>query len=284
MRHEIRYGKADVKVYRTYAEPLIGITPFPSRRSPGRDNALTAAAIEVRVHGTEFLDAYTKGDNRKVVATDTMKNFIHASRCRGGARCLEEWLARGRHRLPREYPHMERLAMLGRDSRSVRERAGQRRDGCTASRSPVQPRPRRCRRGPLEPRPHCGRRRDGHRPASRRAGPPAHQDHRHRRSRTSRATSTPRCPSDATGPSTSTRRSAGATRMPPIAVLADPARYVPCRPGRRPGRDRLPRVRQPLDPASRQRDRAAHARALAAAGRGQLRRSEPALGRRRRGG
>ena len=42
MKHEIRYGKADVKVYRTHAEPLTGITripesPFatwPASRSP----------------------------------------------------------------------------------------------------------------------------------------------------------------------------------------------------------------------------------------------------------
>ena len=77
--HEIRYGKADVKVYRTYAEPLAGITPIPESPFTGRENTLAAAEIEVVVHGTEFLEAYTKGDNRKVVATDTMKNFIHAA-------------------------------------------------------------------------------------------------------------------------------------------------------------------------------------------------------------
>ncbi len=115
MRHEIRYGKADVKVYRTYAEPLRGITPIPESPFTGRENALTAAAIEVIVHGTEFLEAYTKGDNRKVVATDTMKNFIHAVSLRARARCLEEWLLEVGTAFLDEYPHMERLTMLGRE-------------------------------------------------------------------------------------------------------------------------------------------------------------------------
>jgi urate oxidase / 2-oxo-4-hydroxy-4-carboxy-5-ureidoimidazoline decarboxylase len=113
--HEIRYGKADVKVYRTYAEPLSGITPIPESPFTGRDNALVAAEIEVVVHGTEFLDAYTKGDNRRVVATDTMKNFIHATSLRARGRTLEEWLLEVGTAFLDTYPHMERLTMLGRD-------------------------------------------------------------------------------------------------------------------------------------------------------------------------
>jgi urate oxidase / 2-oxo-4-hydroxy-4-carboxy-5-ureidoimidazoline decarboxylase len=115
MRHEIRYGKADVKVYRTYAEPLTGITVIPESPFNGRENALAAAQIEVVVHGTEFLDAYTKGDNRRVVATDTMKNFIHATSLKARARCLEEWLLEVGTAFLDTYPHMERVTMLGRD-------------------------------------------------------------------------------------------------------------------------------------------------------------------------
>ena len=51
LRHEINYGKADVKVYRTHAEPLTGITPIPESPFTGRDNTLTAAEIEVVVRG-----------------------------------------------------------------------------------------------------------------------------------------------------------------------------------------------------------------------------------------
>lgn len=114
MQHLIRYGKADVKVYRTYAEPLSDVTAIPESPFAGRDNVLTAAEIEVVVHGTEFLDAYTKGDNRRVVATDTMKNFIHATSLRARARCLEEWLLEIGTAFLDTYPHMERLTMLGK--------------------------------------------------------------------------------------------------------------------------------------------------------------------------
>jgi len=113
MKHEIRYGKADVKVYRTYAEPLTSITPIPESPFIGRENILAAAEIEVIVHGTQFLDAYTKGDNRLVVATDTMKNFIHAVSLQARARSLEEWLLEVGTAFLDTYPHMERLTMLG---------------------------------------------------------------------------------------------------------------------------------------------------------------------------
>ena len=115
MKHEIRYGKADVKVYRTHAEPLTGIAPIPESPFTGRDNTLTGAEIEVVVHGTTFLDAYTKGDNRLVVATDTMKNFIHARSLVARARTLEEWLLEVGTAFLETYPDMERLTMLGRD-------------------------------------------------------------------------------------------------------------------------------------------------------------------------
>jgi urate oxidase len=113
--HEIQYGKAEVRVYRTHAEPLDGITPIPESPFRGRDNVLAAAEIEIVVHGTDFLDAYTTGDNRKVVATDTMKNFIHAASLTARARALEEWLLDVGTAFLDTYPHMERLSMLGRD-------------------------------------------------------------------------------------------------------------------------------------------------------------------------
>ncbi|MEP7082200.1 MAG: factor-independent urate hydroxylase [Chloroflexota bacterium] len=115
MKHEIHYGKAEVRVYRTYAEPLTGITPIPESPFTGRDNALVAVEFEVVVRGTQFLEAYTKGDNRRVVATDTMKNFIHATSLTARARTLEEWLLEVGTAFLETYPHMERITMLGRD-------------------------------------------------------------------------------------------------------------------------------------------------------------------------
>ena len=115
MDYEIRYGKADVKVYRTHGAPLTGVTPIPESPFNGRGNTLMAAELEVVVRGDAFLDAYTRGDNRLVVATDTMKNFMHAASLTCAASTLEGWL----HDLARQflhtYPHMERLTMIGRE-------------------------------------------------------------------------------------------------------------------------------------------------------------------------
>lgn len=76
MRYTIRYGKADVALYRTYARPLEGLATIPESAFTGRPNTLFAANITVEVFGDNFLPAYTEGDNRNVAATDTMKNFI----------------------------------------------------------------------------------------------------------------------------------------------------------------------------------------------------------------
>ena len=61
MRYEIHYGKADVRVYRTHATPLAGISPDPQSPFAGRANTLMAAELEVVVRGEAFLDAYTLG-------------------------------------------------------------------------------------------------------------------------------------------------------------------------------------------------------------------------------
>jgi urate oxidase len=115
MRYEIQYGKADVKVYRTYGTPLRGITPIPESPFAGRENMLMAAEIEVVVRGETFLEAYTEGDNRRVVATDTMKNFIHAASLECAAATLEGWLHHIGAAFLETYPHMERLTMRGRE-------------------------------------------------------------------------------------------------------------------------------------------------------------------------
>lgn len=115
MTYEISYGKADVKVYRIHGTPLTGVTAIPESPFAGRQNILMAAEIEVVVRGTTFMDAYTKGDNRLVVATDTMKNFIHAASLECPAATLEGWLHHVGSAFLATYPHMERLTMLGRE-------------------------------------------------------------------------------------------------------------------------------------------------------------------------
>ncbi len=115
MDYEIHYGKADVKVYRTHAAPLVGVMGIPESPFNGRENTLMAAELEVVVRGDAFLDAYTRGDNQRVVATDTMKNFMHAASLACGASTLEGWLHDLGIRFLETYPHMERLTMIGRE-------------------------------------------------------------------------------------------------------------------------------------------------------------------------
>ena len=277
LRHEITYGKADVKVYRTDAEALTGITPIPESPFTGRGNTLTAAEIEVVVRGEVFLDAYTKGDNRLVVATDTMKNFMHAVSLRARARTLEEWLLEVGTAFLDTYPHMERLTMLGRElpfpAAVVPAGDG---DGFEASDRLFSR--DRCDHGSA--RLDLARHDDGS----------VHiTDHESGRRDLQLIKITGSAFADfardehTTLPERRDRplyiwcdigwRYADASH----AVLADPARYVA-------GEQvadlavGLPRVRQPVHPAPRQRDRDADAGALAAAGRGELRRAEPPLG------
>lgn len=76
MEADIRYGKREVSVYRTYAAPMTGITPIPESNFTGRENTLFAVDVDVAVFGNNFMPSYTEGDNSNVVATDSMKNFI----------------------------------------------------------------------------------------------------------------------------------------------------------------------------------------------------------------
>jgi len=115
MKYEIHYGKADVKVYRTYGTPLRGVTAIPESPFTGRENILVGAELEVAVRGTAFLDAYTRGDNRRVVATDTMKNFMHTASLASNAPTLEGWLRDVGAAFLSTYPDMERLTMHGRE-------------------------------------------------------------------------------------------------------------------------------------------------------------------------
>jgi urate oxidase len=102
----INYGKAAVSVYRA-------------------DEAcnLFAAEVELVAHGDVFLSSYTEGDNSQVVATDSMKNFIHSCALEFDGTSLEEFLALvGRSFLGR-YDHVERVTLEGRE-RTFERRGG----------------------------------------------------------------------------------------------------------------------------------------------------------------
>jgi urate oxidase len=113
--YRISYGKAQVPLYRVYARPMTGVTPIPESPFAGRDNVLLAAEVDVEVFGDNFLPAYTAGDNRMVVATDSMKNFILRQALEFEGATLEGFLAELGRRLLGAYEQMEALRITGRE-------------------------------------------------------------------------------------------------------------------------------------------------------------------------
>jgi urate oxidase len=77
-----------------------------------RDSELLALDVSMEVLGQAFLPAYTEGDNRNVVATDTMKNVIlrHALEYDGPA-APEGFLYTLGRRFLSAYPEMEGLRL-----------------------------------------------------------------------------------------------------------------------------------------------------------------------------
>ncbi|MFC5702170.1 factor-independent urate hydroxylase [Cohnella faecalis] len=69
------YGKGDVLCYRTYAAPL-EVASVPESSCTGDGNVIFAHNIKFAVSGESLLTSFTEGDNSRVVATDSMKNFI----------------------------------------------------------------------------------------------------------------------------------------------------------------------------------------------------------------
>ena len=96
---EIRYGKARVVFFITRTPPR---PPF-------------AAEVDIDVFGERFLASYTEGDNREVVATDTMKNFVYATAADFTGTSLESYVAFLGGRLLTTYPQMERIRVTARE-------------------------------------------------------------------------------------------------------------------------------------------------------------------------
>jgi urate oxidase len=114
-RYTISYGKAQVPLFRVYARPLANVTPIPESAFAGRPNILIAAEIDVEVFGDNFLPAYTQGDNREVVATDSMKNFILQQALAFDGATLEGFLDLLGRRFLATYPQMQALRLTGRE-------------------------------------------------------------------------------------------------------------------------------------------------------------------------
>jgi urate oxidase len=98
MKRDIRYGKHNVSFYRTH----------PSR-------GLLGGRVSIDVFGDNFLPAYTEGDNRDVVATDTMKNFVYAMALDYEGGSHEGFAAFLGRRFLDTYPQMRRLRLFLRE-------------------------------------------------------------------------------------------------------------------------------------------------------------------------
>jgi len=94
----IGYGKEAVSVHRTD-----GVS------------SLFAAEIGMTLRGEVFGPSYTEGDNTQVVATDSMKNFIHITALEYVDGSLEGFLELLARRFLDTYGHVERIELTGRE-------------------------------------------------------------------------------------------------------------------------------------------------------------------------
>jgi urate oxidase / 2-oxo-4-hydroxy-4-carboxy-5-ureidoimidazoline decarboxylase len=91
------YGKEAVSVYRAGA------------------GALFAAEIRLDAFGQSFEPSYTEGDNSMVIATDSMKNFIHATAAEYDEESLEGFVELVARTFLETYAHVESVHVAGRE-------------------------------------------------------------------------------------------------------------------------------------------------------------------------
>lgn len=92
------YGKQAVSVYRTD-----GV------------RTLFAAEIGMTARGEAFVPSYTRGDNTAVVATDSMKNFVHVTALDYEGESLEDFLDLLARRFLDTYEQVERIETTARE-------------------------------------------------------------------------------------------------------------------------------------------------------------------------
>ena len=111
----IGYGKLAVPVQLVGVAPLHGLPSIPESPVRALESGLLALDVSMEVLGQGFLAAYTEGDNRNVVATDTMKNVIlhHALEYDGAT--PERFLDTLGQRFLGAYPEMEGLRLWARE-------------------------------------------------------------------------------------------------------------------------------------------------------------------------
>lgn len=90
------YGKDEVSVFRIAGDDLF------------------ACEVTVIVRGEAFTTSYTDGDNSLVVATDSMKNFVHRMGLEYEGDTLEDFVALVAQRLLDRYDHIEGVQVSAR--------------------------------------------------------------------------------------------------------------------------------------------------------------------------
>jgi urate oxidase / 2-oxo-4-hydroxy-4-carboxy-5-ureidoimidazoline decarboxylase len=93
----ISYGKDAVSVYRTNGERLF------------------SCEVRLLAYGERFVPSYTEGDNSMVVATDSMKNFIHKHALEYEAAGLEDFLVVLGERFIERYDQVDSVELYARE-------------------------------------------------------------------------------------------------------------------------------------------------------------------------
>src|SRR4051812_33284168 len=91
------YGKDAVSVYRIAGDDLF------------------ACEVRVIIRGAAFETSYTEGDNSRVVATDSMKNFVQRLGLEYEGDTLEDFVSLVGNRLLERYEHIEGARVAARE-------------------------------------------------------------------------------------------------------------------------------------------------------------------------
>jgi urate oxidase len=111
----ISYGKLAVPVHCVGVPELRGLPAIPESPIRALDSGLLACEVSMEVLGQGFMPAYTEGDNRQVVATDTMKNVILRHALEHAEPVAEAFLASLGRRFLAAYAEMEALRLRARE-------------------------------------------------------------------------------------------------------------------------------------------------------------------------
>ena len=148
-RLERRATRIETALQSSFASRTAGAARDPRRqaeisvyRTDGV-RSLFGAEVELDVFGENLMPAYTEGDSRLVVATDTMKNLVHATTQGYDGSSIEELIELIGARFLETYEHFERIQVR------AREVPFERRERCPLPTQPLRRRRRRARARPF---------------------------------------------------------------------------------------------------------------------------------------